>query len=121
VDKLGARSVLCVGRHQYLCDHVARVFAGFGVDARVAVGWDEAQAIAGARTFDAILCDYDLLAALSAEEWRAIPFLCAGRVVAVSLNRRGDELPLLAIRGAAAFLYLPLITREAALAALRDD
>jgi hypothetical protein len=114
---------VCVGRHRYLSEHLARVFCRFGCDAVAVVGVVEAAGVAAsvAQALDAVLCDYDILVALSAEEWREIPLLCAGRVIAVSLNRRADELPLLGLRGASGFLYLPLVTRETALAAIKHD
>ena len=108
-----APCVLCVGRHRYLAEHVARVFDGFGVVACAAVGLNEAAKVTGA--FDAILCDYDLLELLTEEEWRASSLLAIDRLVVYSLNRRFDEVPPLAIRGATRFLYLPLTTRELAL------
>ena len=108
-----ALCVLCVGRHQYLSEHVARVFAGFGLDTCAAVGLHEAAEVPG--TFNAILCDYDLLEPLTEEEWHGTPLLAIDRLVVYSLNRRFDEVPPLAIRGAIRFLYLPLMTREQAL------
>jgi hypothetical protein len=111
-------TVLCVGRHRYLCEHVARVLDQFGVDARTAIGLIEGAAVAATRPFDAVLCDFDLLEPLTEEEWHALPLLAPEHLVIVSLNRRYDELPPLAVRGSQRFLYLPLTTRELALAAI---
>jgi hypothetical protein len=108
-----ASCVLCVGRHRYLSEHVARVFGGLGFRTCVAVGLNEAAKAAG--MCGAILCDYDLLEALTEEEWHATPLLTADRLIAYSLNRRFDEVPPLAVRGAIRFLYLPRMTREQAL------
>jgi hypothetical protein len=95
------------------------VFHGFGVDARLAVGLLEGVTVAAECTsFNAVLCDYDLLEPLSEEEWHAMPILALDRLVIVSLNRKHDELPPLAVRGAPRFLYLPLTTRELALKAI---
>lgn len=102
-----------MGRHRYLSEHVARVFGEFGVDTCTAVGLREATKFS--RTFDAILCDYDLLEPLSEEEWQAMPWLSVDRLIVYSLHRRSDEAPPLAIRGAIRYLYLPLTTREQAL------
>ena len=82
----------------------------------MAVGLTEAANASG--TFDAILCDYELLEALTEEEWHAMPLLAADRLIAYTLNRRCDEVPPLAIRGAIPFLYLPQTTRELALQAI---
>ena len=92
------------------------MFEGFGVDSCIAVGLREAAAVGG--TFDAILCDYDVLEPLTEEEWHASPLLVIDRLVVYSMNRRFDEVPPLAIRGAVRFLYLPLTTREQALQAI---
>ncbi len=107
---------MCVGRHRYLSEHVARVFNRFGLSTCMAVGLNEAAKADG--TFDAILCDYDLLEPLSEEEWRAMTWLTTNRLIVYTMNRRFDEVPPLAIRGAIKFLYLPLTTRELALAAM---
>ena len=108
-----APCVLCVARHKYLSEHVARLFDGFGVDTCTAVGLREAANVTGA--FDAILCDYDLLEPLSEEEWHAWPHLAIDRLIVYSMKCRFDEVPPLAVRGAIRFLYLPLTTREQAL------
>ncbi|HXB26082.1 MAG TPA: hypothetical protein VNV25_15220 [Gemmatimonadaceae bacterium] len=73
----------------------------------------EAAAVGG--TFNVVLCDYDLLEPLTEEEWHALPLLVIDRLVVYSMNRRFDEVPPLAVRGAIRFLYLPLTTRELAL------
>lgn len=83
------------------------------MDTCAAVGLHEAASFA--RTFDATLCDCDLLEPLTEEEWHAMPCLSIDRLIVYSLNRRFDEVPPLAIRGAIRFLYLPLTTRELAL------
>ena len=110
--------VLCVGRHRYLCEHIARVFDKFGVDVHTVIGLREAALVAATGSFSTVLCDYDLLEPLSEEEWHELPLLAPERLVIVSLNRRYDELPPMAVRGAQRFLYLPLTTRELALAAI---
>lgn len=89
------------------------MFEGFGLDTCAAVGLVEAAHASG--TFAAILCDYDLLEPLTEEEWRASPILAIDRLIVYSLNRRFDEVPPLAVRGAIRYLYLPLTTRELAL------
>jgi hypothetical protein len=96
-----------------LSEHVARVFDGFGLDTCAAVGLKEAATVVG--TFAAILCDFDLLEPLTEEDWHASPLLAIDRLVVYSLNRRIDETPPLAVRGAIRYLYLPLTTRELAL------
>ena len=109
---------MCVGRHQYLSDHVCSVFRDFGLETAPAVGLDGALAAARERTFDLVLCDYDLLAMIPLEEWERDGRLSRIPVVAVSLTRRQEEVHLLDVNGIAGFLYLPALDHETALRVL---
>ena len=109
--------VLCVGRHRFLRDHVVRLWTGFGVAADGCVGLDAAGP---ADRYDAVLCEYDLLADLTPEECADCPTLSDTPIIATSLNRRAEELPVLGLPGVVGFLYLPGLTRETALAALDE-
>lgn len=105
---------LCVARHPFLSDHLARVFAAPGVDARQTVGLD--QAVIESRAFrpDVIIAEYELLASLSLAAWERDEMLSRTAVLAVSLTRRPHETPLLDVSGIAGFLYLPLLDRSTA-------
>jgi len=96
---------------------VVRLWTSFGVvaDGRVGLA-DESPAT----EYDAVLCEYDLLADLTPEECAECPTLTGTPIIATSLNRRADELPVLGLPGVVGFLYLPVLTREAALAALDE-
>jgi hypothetical protein len=109
--------VLYVGRHQFLRDHVVRLWTAFGIDADGCVGLDGDTS---GRTYDAVLCDYDLLSTLTPDECADCPVLSGAPVIATSLNHRADELPTLGLPGVVGFLYLPLLTRDSALAALDE-
>lgn len=106
---------LCVGRHPFLSDHLARFFASIGVETRHATGLQ--QALIASRDFDpeVVICEYELLATLSLEAWEHDALLSRMPVIAVSLTRRPHEAHLLDINGIGGFLYLPLLDREAAL------
>jgi hypothetical protein len=110
--------VLYVGRHQFLRDHVVRLWTEFGVatDGRVGLDVDEEPR----SKYDAVLCDYDLLASMTPEECADCPTLRDTPIIATSLTHRADELPVLGLPGVVGFLYLPALTREAALAALDE-
>lgn len=110
---------LCVARHSFLSDHIARYFAGMGIDTAQAVGLESALAMAGRESPDLVICDYDLLAAISLEQWERAHLLATVPVVAVSLTRRAQELQLLDINGIAGFLYLPTLEAATALRILR--
>ncbi len=100
---------LCVGRHQFLSDHVARFFGSLGIDTRHAVGLQ--HALVESRDFnpDVVIAEYELLAMLSLEAWEKDELLSRTAVIAVSLTRRPHEVHLLDVNGIAGFLYLPLL------------
>ena len=54
--------VLCVARHLYLAQHLARVLAQAGAATRSAVGFDDARRVAADCSPDVVAADYDLLA-----------------------------------------------------------
>jgi len=107
--------VLCVGRHPFLSAHLCRFFEALGVDSHAVVGLESAVEAAGACAPDAVICEYDLLATISLENWERDPLLSRLPVIAVSLTRRPDEVHLMDMNGIAGFLYLPRLDRDQAL------
>ena len=105
---------LCVGRHPFLSDHLARFFANVGIETEHAVGLD--AALAASRIFqpEVIICEYEVLATLPLEAWERDELLCRTPVIAVSLTRRPQEAHLLDVNGIAGFLYLPSLEVETA-------
>jgi len=99
--------VLCVARHLYLAQHLARVLAQAGAATRSAVGLDEARHVAADCSPDVVLADYDLLAMLPLSEWERDDILSRRPVIAVSLTRRPGESNALDVNGIAGVLYLP--------------
>ena len=110
---------LCIARHCFLSEHIARYFAGMGIDTTQAVGLESALEMAGKALPDVVICDYDLLATISLEMWERDTMLSNVPVIAVSLTRRAQELQLLDINGIAGFLYLPTLETASALRILR--
>ena len=106
---------LCVGRHAYLSDHIARFFSSLGVETRYAVGLDDALAVSREFAPDLVIAEYELLAMLSLEAWERDELLSRTAVIAVSLSRRPQEAHLLDVSGIAGFLYMPLLDSETAL------
>lgn len=121
VQKNGAQPLraLCIARHCFLSEHIARYFAQMGVATTNAVGLESAMEKAGKFSPDVVLCDYDLLATIPLDEWEHDGLLSKTPVIAVSLTRHAEELHLLDINGIAGFLYLPTLQREPALRILR--
>jgi len=115
---------LCVGRHQFLSEHLCRFFDSLGLDTVACVGMVEAAELARTASFDVVIADYDLLATTSLGDWEKDP-ACAGlAIIAVSMTRHPGEAHLLDVNGIAGFLYLPTLDAEHAhqvLSAVRRD
>lgn len=114
-DEAAPLRALCIARHCFLSEHIARYFAQMGLDTTNAVGLDSAIASAGELSPDVVICDYDLLATIPLEKWERDALLSSTPVIAVSLTRHAEELHLLDVNGIAGFLYLPTLEQEAAL------
>jgi hypothetical protein len=99
--------VLCVARHLYLAQHLARVLAQAGAVTRAAVGFDDARAVASDCSPDVIAAEYDLLATLPGRAWERDEILSRRPVIAVSLTRRTGEPNMLDKNGIEGHLYLP--------------
>lgn len=110
---------LCVARHCFLSEHIARYFAEMGVLTTNAVGIDSASESIGDVAPDVVICDFDLLANVPVDGWEQNPLLSRTPVIAVSLTRHVEELHLLDINGIAGFLYLPTLEEAPALRILQ--
>jgi DNA-binding NarL/FixJ family response regulator len=106
---------LCIARHCFLSEHLARYFAQMGVATTNAVGLDLAVEAVGDASPDVVICDYDLLSSISLDKWENDRLLSRTPVIAVSLTRHAEELHLLEVNGIAGFLYLPTLERAPAL------
>jgi len=96
---------LCIARHCFLSEHIARYFADMGVVTSNAVGIDSADdSLGGSPSPDVIICDYDVLANVPLEQRELSPILSKTPVIAVSLTRRAEELHLFDLDGIARFL-----------------
>lgn len=104
--------VLCVGRHPFIAEHIARFFARSGLATVPVTGIEAARAAATALAPVAVLCEYDLLATQPIDGWERHPTLGRVPVLAVSLSRRPSEVNLLDVNGIAGFLYLPSLTPD---------
>ncbi|HEU4630538.1 MAG TPA: hypothetical protein VFS08_12385 [Gemmatimonadaceae bacterium] len=103
---------LCIGRHPYLAEHLARFFARFGITTRWVVGLEEALRAADGPCPDLVLCEYDVLTTEPLAGLEQHPVLGRVPVMAVSLARRPEEVNLLDVNGIAGFLYLPTLRTE---------
>lgn len=110
---------LCIARHSFLSEHLARYFAGMGVTTTNAVGLDSAVKVAAGASPDVVICEYDVLASIPLRQWEHDVLLSSTPVIAVSLTRHAEELQLLDVNGIAGFLYLPTLEPAPALRILR--
>lgn len=106
---------LCIARHCFLSEHIARYFAEMGLATTNAVGLDSAVEAEGDSSPDVVICDYDLLASIPLEKWEQDGVLSRTPVIAVSLTRNAEELHLFDVNGIAGFLYLPTLEQASAL------
>jgi DNA-binding NarL/FixJ family response regulator len=106
---------LCIARHCFLSEHIARYFARMGVITTEAVGLEAAVEVARGASPNVVICDYDLLATIPLEKWERDELLSKIPVIAVSLTRHSQELHLLDVNGIAGFLYLPTLDTGPAL------
>jgi len=110
---------LCVARHAFLSEHIARYFAQLGLSTCGAVGLESAVQSAKDISPDVVICDYDVLAGVAYELLQRTPLMLDFPVIAVSLTRHAEELHLLDVDGIAGFLYLPTLNEAAALKILQ--
>jgi hypothetical protein len=103
---------LCVARHRFLSEHLATWFGALDIECTVAVGLEGAMVEAAIVGPDVVLCEYDMLATGSLDEWERDPILSRTPVIAVSMTRRPTEVHLLDVNGIAGFLYLPALAPD---------
>ena len=106
---------LCVARHIFLAEHLARFFATLGIETRGAVGLGQASIDSREFDPDVVICEYELLTTLSLEAWERDKILSRCPVVAVSFTRKPHEAHATDIDGIGGFLYVPLLNPEAAM------
>lgn len=90
-----------------MSEHFARYFAELGVDTISCVGLSDAERRVNEDRPDAVVCDYDLLAAIPQATWTNESVLSGAQIIAVSLTRRSSEAHLPDGKNIAGFLYLP--------------
>jgi hypothetical protein len=101
--------LLCVARHPFLSEHLCRYFEELGFDTVPCVGAREAMNLVITHDTDAVVCDYDLLATMSIEQWEQDEILGRTPIIAVSLTRHPGEAHLNEATTIAGFLYLPTL------------
>jgi DNA-binding NarL/FixJ family response regulator len=106
---------LCVSRHEFVSEHIARFFGEHGIATEPVVGVEGAVEAAQRIAPDVILCEHELLTGFSITAWENDARLSSTAVISVSLSRRPNETVTYDLNGVAGFLYLPTLDVENAL------
>lgn len=106
--------VLCVGRHQYISEHLCRIFRDAGADCMPAVGMDAVPREAAAFEPHLLVVQSVLLNPTRLDAWSRDCALRDVPVLAVSLSRRTEECRPPEQSGVAGVVYLPGLSVDAA-------
>ena len=99
--------LLCVGRHEYLSEHLCRLFGALEVHCEFATGVMAAPLVAAHFEPHLVVADGDLLNPAVLEAWARDAALHEVPVLAVSLTRRPEEYTPVELSGIAGVIYLP--------------
>lgn len=108
--------LVCVARHEFLAEHLCRVFGDLGVQCERAVGIPAAAELAGLFEPHLLVVEDALLSPTVLDSWAGVDALCDVPVLAVSLTHRPEECVSVAMSGLAGVIFLPTLNREDALA-----
>ena len=111
--------LLCVGRHQYLSEHLCRLFGTLDVQCESATGVSAAPLAAAHFEPHVVVADGDLLNPSVLEAWSRDDALQDVPVLAVSLTRRPEEYTSAELSGIAGVIYLPKLKAGEAMALLQ--
>src|SRR3954454_24000444 len=108
--------LVCVSRHQFLSEHLCRIFGDLGVECEPVVGVVAASVAAGNFEPHLLVVEDSLLSTSVLDEWATMSSMRDVPVMAVSLTRRPDEGVSVSPNGVAGVIYLPALDRDAVLA-----
>lgn len=110
--------LLCIGRHEYLSEHLCRVFSDLGAQCEPVVGITDALMIASTFEPHLVVAEIELLNLAVLDRCANAHALAGVPVLAVSLTRRPEEIISADLCGLAGVIYLPTLDRESAVALL---
>ncbi|MDB4889852.1 MAG: hypothetical protein JWL61_1707 [Gemmatimonadetes bacterium] len=110
--------LLCIGRHQFLSEHLCRFFSELGSDCEPVVGIATALSVAATFEPHLVIAESDLLSPAVLDAWSRERVLAGIPVLAVSLTRRPEESIPADLCGLAGVIYLPTLDRANVLALL---
>lgn len=108
--------LVCVSRHQFLSEHLCRIFGDLGVQCEPIVGVADACATAERFEPHLVVVEDSLLSPAVLDGWAASAAMRDVPVLAVSLTRRPEEGLAVSPNGVAGVIYLPALDRDAVLA-----
>ena len=111
--------LLCVGRHEYLSEHLCRLFRELGAQCEPAVGVNAASVLAASFEPHLVVAESDLLSPAVLDVWSRDSALHEVPVLAVSLTHHPEECASAEMSGLAGVIYLPSLDRADALALLQ--
>ena len=111
--------LLCVGRHEYLSEHLCRLFGALDVQCESATGACAAPLVAAHFEPHLVVADGDLLNPAVLDAWSRDGALQDVPVLAVSLTRRPEEYTSAELSGIAGVIYLPNLKAADAMALLQ--
>ena len=111
--------LLCIGRHQYLSEHLCRLFGNLDVQCESATGVSAAPLAAAHFEPHLVVADGDLLNPCVLDAWSRDAALQDVPVLAVSLTRRPEEYTSAELSGIAGVIYLPKLKAGEAMALLQ--
>jgi hypothetical protein len=111
--------LLCIGRHEFLSEHLCRFFREAGAQCEPVVGVGAAPRLAASFEPHLVVAESDLLNPAVLDTWSRAAALRDVPVLAVSLTHRGDECPSAELSGLAGVIYLPSLDRADAASLLQ--
>jgi hypothetical protein len=106
--------LLCIGRHEFLSEHLCRYFGELGAQCESAVGVSAAARHAASFEPHLVVAESALLNPAVLDSWSHDNALHDVPVLAVSLTHRSDECPSVELSGLAGVIFLPSLDRAAA-------
>ena len=112
--------MVCVARHQFLSEHLCRMFGELGVQCEPVVGIAAAGAAAANFEPHLVVAEDSLLSPSVLHDWEILDAMRDVPVLAVSFTRRPEEGMSVSPSGIAGVIYLPSLDRAAALALMES-
>jgi hypothetical protein len=112
--------LVCVARHQFLSEHLCRIFGEMGVQCEPVVGIAAAGAAAASFEPHLLVAEDTLLSPSVLHDWESLDAMRDVPVLAVSFTHSPEDGISVSPSGIAGVIYLPSLDSEAALALMES-